>query len=120
MDQLIHNLQRDARRMFESDEFARQRQTMIEELQKKQQEMMQGLMEEASRNGFSLRMAPSGVMLLPTKDGKPMQEADYLALSPAEKKSLEEQARRDRGKGRGHAPRGKKARAGNNRKIGDG
>jgi hypothetical protein len=43
---------------------------MIEELQKKQQEMMQGLMEEASRNGFTLRMAPSGMALLPTKRGQ--------------------------------------------------
>src|SRR5678815_3044026 len=29
-------------------------------------------------------------MLLPTKDGKPMQEADYLALGSADKKQLEE------------------------------
>jgi predicted ATP-dependent protease len=63
---------------------------MIEELQKKQQEMMQGLMEEASRGGFALRVGPSGMMLLPTKDGKPMQEADYLALSTDEKKKLED------------------------------
>jgi hypothetical protein len=47
-------------------------------------------MEEASQNGFTLRMAPSGMALLPTKDGKPMQEADYLALSTAEKKTLED------------------------------
>ena len=90
MEQLVQNLQREAKKMFESDEFAHQRQTMIEELQKKQQEMMEGLMEEASRNGLTLRMAPSGMMLLPTKDGKPMQETDYLALSTAEKKKLEE------------------------------
>ena len=90
MEKLIENLQREAKKMFESDEFARQRQAMIEELQKKQQEMMQGLMEEASRNGFTLRMAPSGMALLPTKDGKPMQETDYLALSSEEKKKLED------------------------------
>jgi len=90
MEQLVQNLQREAKKMFESDEFAHHRQTMIEELQKKQQEMMEGLMEEASRNGLTLRMAPSGMVLLPTKDGKPMQEADYLALSTADKKKLEE------------------------------
>jgi predicted ATP-dependent protease len=51
---------------------------------------MEGLMEEANQNGFALRMTPSGIVLLPTKDGKPMQEADYLALGSAEKKRLEE------------------------------
>lgn len=90
MEQLILNLQREAKKLFESDEFAHQRQGLIEQLQKKQQEMMEGLMAEASQAGFSLRMTPSGIVLLPTKDGKPMQEAEYLGLSPNEKKQLEE------------------------------
>jgi predicted ATP-dependent protease len=90
MEQLINNLQRDAKKMFESDEFAHQRQAMVEQLQKKQQEMMEALMEEASRSDFTLRMTPSGIVLLPTKDGKPMQEAEYLALSTAKKKVLDE------------------------------
>ena len=90
MEQLIQNLQREAKKMFESDEFAHQRQGMIEEIQKKQQEMMEALMEEANKNDFTLRMTPSGIVLLPTKDGKPVQESDYLALSATEKKRLEE------------------------------
>jgi predicted ATP-dependent protease len=90
MDELLHYLQREAKKMFESDEYNRQRQAMIEQIQKKQQEMMETLMAEANRNGFALRMTPSGIVLLPTKDGKPMQEADYLALSTEEKKRLEE------------------------------
>ncbi len=90
MEQLIQNLQREAKKMFESDDYAHQRQSMIEQIQKRQQEMMEGLMEEASQSGFALRMTPSGIVLLPTKDGKPMQEEEYLALSNAEKKQLEE------------------------------
>ena len=90
MEQLVQNLQREAKKMFESDDYAKQRQGMVEQIQKRQQEMMEGLMEEASQNGFTLRMTPSGIVLLPTKDGKPMQETDFLALSSAEKKQLEE------------------------------
>ena len=91
MEQLVHNLLREAKKMFESEEYAQQRQELVENLQKQQHEMMEGLMREASQNGFSLRMTPSGIVLLPTKkDGKPMQEAEYLALSPAERKRLEE------------------------------
>ncbi|HWH76290.1 MAG TPA: ATP-binding protein [Candidatus Binatus sp.] len=90
MEQLIQNLQREAKKLFESDDYAHQRQGMIEQIQKRQQEMMEGLMEEASQNGFALRMTPSGIVLLPTKEGKPMQEADYLALSSADKRQLEE------------------------------
>jgi len=90
MEQLVQNLQREAKKMFESDEYAHQRQEMIDQLQKKQQAMMEGLMEEANRNGLGLRMTPSGIVLLPIKDGKPMQDSDFLTLSPAEKKRLEE------------------------------
>ena len=47
-------------------------------------------MAEANKNGFTLRMTPSGIALLPIKEGKPMQEADYLALPPEQKKALED------------------------------
>lgn len=90
MEQFVQSVQREAKKMFESDEYAHQRQEMVEQIQKKQQQTMEGLIEEANRGGFTLRMTPSGIVLLPTKDGKPMQEADYLALPTAEKKRLEE------------------------------
>jgi predicted ATP-dependent protease len=90
MERLVQSLQRDAKKMFESDEFAGHRQAMIEELQKRQQQMMETLMAEANSGGFALRMTPSGIALLPIKDGKPMEEAAFLALSPLEKKQLEE------------------------------
>jgi predicted ATP-dependent protease len=90
MEQLVQYLQREAKKMFESDEFSGQRQGMIEGLQKRQQEMMEALMADASRGGFALRMTPSGIVLLPTKDGKPMQEAEFLTLTAMERKGLEE------------------------------
>lgn len=90
MEDLVQTLQREARRTFESEEFARQRQAMVEQAQKKQQEIMEGLIEEAQKSGFTLRFSPSGMAMIPLKDGKPMQEEDYLALAPEKKKALEE------------------------------
>ena len=52
MEQLVQNLLREAKKMFESDEYANQRQAMIEQIQRKQQEMMEALMEEAGRKAF--------------------------------------------------------------------
>ena len=46
-------------REFKSDEFARQRQAIVDELQKQQQEMMESLEAEASKNDFTLRMTPN-------------------------------------------------------------
>jgi predicted ATP-dependent protease len=90
MEHLIQYLQREGRRVFEGDEFGRNRQAILEELQKKQQAIMEPLMADANKDGFTLRMTPSGIALLPIKEGKPMQEADYLALPPEQKKALED------------------------------
>ncbi len=90
MEGLVQSLQREAKKMFESDEFSSHRQAIIEELQKRQQQMMETLMAEANRSGFALRMTPSGMAMLPTNEGKPMEEAAFLALSSVEKKQLEE------------------------------
>ena len=48
MEQLVQNLLREAKKMFESDEYVQQRQGTVEQLQKKQQEMMEALMGEAA------------------------------------------------------------------------
>jgi predicted ATP-dependent protease len=90
MDQLVQYLKREGKKMFESEEFARQRQAVVDGLQKKQQELMEALVAEAGKNDFTLRMTPSGIVLLPSRDGKPMQESEYQALSAGEKKKRDE------------------------------
>ncbi len=90
MEQLVQDVQREAKKTFESDDFAHQRQALIEDLQKRQQQMMEALMQEALTHNLTLRMTPSGIVLIPVKDGKPMQEADYIALPQEEKKRFEE------------------------------
>ena len=117
MEQFVQIVQREAKKMFESDEYAHQRQEMVEQIQKKQQQMMEGLIEEANRGGFTLRMTPSGIVLLPTKDGKPMQEADYLALPTAEKKRLEETRGEIEKKVEDAMREGKKTRTGDRREA---
>lgn len=89
MEGLLQTLQREAKKTFESEEFARQRQAITEGMQRQQQEIMQGLIEEARKSGFALRFSPSGMVLIPVKDGKPMKEEEYLSLPSEEKKELE-------------------------------
>jgi predicted ATP-dependent protease len=91
MEGLVHTLQQEVKKTFESEEFARQRQAMIEKMQKQHQEIMEAVGEEARKSGFALRISPSGVVMIPLKkDGKPMQEEDFLSLGGEQKKALEE------------------------------
>jgi len=90
MENLIHSLQHEAKRTFESEEFLRQRQSVTEKMQRQQQEMMETLTEDARKRGFALRFSPSGMAIVPLRQGKPMQEEEYLSLLPEEKKVLDE------------------------------
>ena len=90
MEVLVQALQREAKRTFESEDFARHRQVTTEKMQRQQQEIMETLVEEARKGGFALRFSPSGMALIPLKNGKPMQEEEYLSLASDEKKALDE------------------------------
>jgi predicted ATP-dependent protease len=90
MEELIQTLQRSARKTFESEEFARQRQGMVEQMQREQQKIIEGLIEEAKKSGFALKFSPAGMALIPLREGKPLQEEDYLSLPAEEKSAIEE------------------------------
>lgn len=98
MEELVQTLQNEAKKTFESEDYARQRQAMTEQMQKRQQEIMEQLVEEARRNGFALKFSHAGMVLIPLKNGKPMREEDYLSLSAEEKKRLEEKRSEIEGK----------------------
>ncbi len=90
MEEFVQSLQKEIQATFESEEYARQRQTMVEDMQKRHQAMMEGVIEEGRKGGFALKFSPAGMMMIPLrKDGKPMPEDEYLTLPVDEKKVLE-------------------------------
>ena len=91
MEEFVQSLQKEIKATFESEEYARQRQSMVEDMQKRHQAMMEGVVEEGRKGGFALKISPAGMMMIPLrKDGKPMPEDEYLTLPVDEKKALEE------------------------------
>ena len=89
MDDFVQALRREVRKVYESEDFVRQRQALLEEMQRKHQEVVEGLMIEARESGFSLRFSPAGMALIPIKNGQPMSEDDYLSLPAEAKEGLE-------------------------------
>jgi len=91
LEQVIQSLQQEVKKNFESQEFTKQRQDTIENMQKEHQSIMEAVTEEAKKGGFSLRFSPSGMVVIPfNKDGKPMREEDFLSLTAEQKRSLDE------------------------------
>jgi AAA+ ATPase superfamily predicted ATPase len=107
MEELIQTLQREIKKIFESEDFARQRQAMTEKMQRQQQEIMDGLIEEAKKSGFALRFSASGMVLIPLKHGKPMQEEEYLLFLRKRKNNLKKIGARSRVESKGLSEKAK-------------
>jgi predicted ATP-dependent protease len=88
MDSLLNKIRQELGQAFSSDEYKEQRQKTVEELQTEQQKLFEDLSSDARKEGFVLQMTPSGPVLYPMKEDRPMQEQEYLALDEETRKAL--------------------------------
>ncbi|MDA8084258.1 MAG: ATP-binding protein [Nitrospiraceae bacterium] len=94
MEELVKVLRVEIPKMFESKEYEKQRNKILEEFQQKQKQMFSGLEEEAQAKGFSIRKSVSGLMIVPVKkSGEPLTEEEYEALDDAMKAKIDELGR---------------------------
>jgi len=87
--QLLARVRRELGRAFSSDEYKRQRQKTVEEVQSEQQKIIQEVANEVRQQGFALQMTPTGPVLIPMKDDRPMEEEEYLALEEGRRKEID-------------------------------
>jgi len=91
MEELIKALKVEIPKMFESKEYEKQKNKIIEESQRKQRELLTALEQEAEAKGFSLRKTISGLIIAPvTQDGEPMKEEEYEKLDEKTKQKITE------------------------------
>ena len=86
---LLQKLKEELTKAFSSEEYTNQKKKTVEESQTKQQKLLEEMTEEAQRQGFQLQMTPVGPALIPLIEGKPVSQAEYLALKKAVRKELE-------------------------------
>lgn len=91
MEELIKILRIEIPKVFESKEYEKQKNRIIEESQKKQKEIFSGLEKDAQEKGFSVRKTVSGLMIIPVKKtGEPLTEEEYELLDDKTKKRIDE------------------------------
>ncbi len=86
---LLNKIRQGLGQAFSSEEYKNQRQKMVEEAQGEQQKLFGELSSEARRQGFILQMTPSGPVLIPMKENRPMEEEEYLVLEEDVRKELD-------------------------------
>ncbi len=91
MEEVIKILRVEIPKAFESKEYEKQRNTIVEDAQKKQKEMFTSLEEESQEKGFLVRKTVSGLVIVPVKKtGEPLTEEEYELLDEKTKKKLDE------------------------------
>ncbi len=92
MEKLLNYLKSEIPKALEAEDFEKERNEIFREFQQKRNEEMSNLDEEASKIGFALRTAPTGLMLIPAFQGQPLTQEQINQLRPDQRKELERRA----------------------------
>jgi lon-related putative ATP-dependent protease len=88
VESLTNSAVREIRNAFDSEEYPAQRDETLKTFQQQKSDLLERINEEALRNGFLLRSSPVGVLTVPMRKGKPLNEDEFLALSKAERDDI--------------------------------
>lgn len=94
MEKLVEQALTDLRAAFESEEYERHREEVVNRVQSQKQEMLDRLSKVAREYGFALQATPMGLMTIPTKEGEPISEEAYRKLNEDEKKEIGERQKK--------------------------
>ncbi|RMH97655.1 MAG: ATP-dependent protease, partial [Calditrichaeota bacterium] len=86
MRHLVEHIRREIPRAFESEEYQRRREELIQQFREQEQHILQQLNQEAAAAGFAIQPTPMGIMIVPVEDGHPLSEKEFQAL-PEERKA---------------------------------
>ena len=90
MRTLVIEAGREVTRSLESDEYSRSKDEMSQEFRRDRDKLFKQFDERARENGFLVQAAPTGLAILPHREGKPMTEEDMSSLTPDQKEVLGE------------------------------
>ena len=90
MEDLIKALRIDIPKAFESKEYEKQRNKIVEEFQQKQSELFTKLEEEAREKGFTIKRGMAGILIVPMKqDGEPLTPEEFAKIDEKTRKDME-------------------------------
>jgi DNA-binding transcriptional regulator YbjK len=89
MEELLKTLKEEIPKTFGSEEYSKRKQEVMEEHQKRYQEALDAMDNEAKEKNLVVQISPMGAAVVPLVEGKPMSREEFLSLSEAERKAIE-------------------------------
>jgi lon-related putative ATP-dependent protease len=79
---LISETKVELPKAFESEEYASRRESTIKIVQEERNQLFSQLNTRAQREGFVLQFGPTGIIIVPIIEGKPINQQEFMSLSP--------------------------------------
>ena len=88
MDALVEELAAAIPKAFDSEDYSRHRDQVMEELEARRTEELAHLNQRVTGGGFQLLKGPGGLLLVPAAGGKPLSEEDLERLTAEDREKL--------------------------------
>jgi len=88
MKSLTEGVQRELQKAFESDHYSAKREATVKTFRQKREELFARINENAFKEGFRIESTPIGLLTIPLKDGEPLSDEGFMALSPEEREQI--------------------------------
>ena len=92
MEELISTLRVQIPEVFESEDYSNRREALMHTFTQERNTILQELDAKATEEGFILNISPTGLMIFPGKEGKPLSEEELKALSDEEREQLRQKS----------------------------
>ena len=92
LTELIEDVKAEIPDIFESDDYSTRRDKLVAVFNQKRTALLQELEEKVKAEGFLINMSQVGMVIMPAKDEKPLEEADIAAMSDQDKEALKEKS----------------------------
>ena len=93
MEDLVESLKRDIPKVFESKDYEKHRDEILDGQQERTKAIFYRLEQKAQEKGFILKKTVSGLAVVPAKEGKALSHEDFEKLSKHEKARIEEESK---------------------------
>ena len=90
MDELVDSLKRDIPKVFESKDYEKHRDEILEGQQERTRNLFLRLEQKAVEKGLILKKTVSGLAVVPAKNGKPMGQEEFDSMPAARRAEIEQ------------------------------
>ncbi len=93
MDKLVEAVKEEIPKVFQGEDFEKQRSEIINEFQKNSTDIMDKFNSFAREQGFLIRRSEQGLLTVPIIDGKAIEQEDYINMESSKRKTVDEKSR---------------------------